>query len=221
MIRRLASVFVLVLSLQGAAQVLNGPDFQVNVATLENQDNARVAANRERFAVVYNRNTSGAVAYLRLFDRAGHPVSGEIALSGLGGSSAVAAIPGGFVVTFAEFPGNIFAARHDLSGNALGAPFHVNQYSTGIHGDPAVATGPDGGFVVVWDGEGAGDVLGVYAARFDAAGTRLADDFLVNAYTTSGQLRPSVDFSGGPDAEVLLACRSPATVDGGAVFGSR
>src|SRR5205814_7084335 len=103
MIRRLAWVLVLVFPLQGAAQVLNGPDFQVNVATLENQDNARVAANGERFAVVYNRNTSGAVAYLRLFDRAGQPVSGEIALACFGGSAAAAALPGGFVVTFAWF----------------------------------------------------------------------------------------------------------------------
>ncbi len=124
-------------------------------------------------------------------------------------------------MTFAEFPGNIFAARHDLSGNALGAPFHVNQYSTGIHGDPAVATGPDGGFVVVWDGEGAGDVLGVYAARFDADGTRLADDFLVNAYTTSGQVRPSVAFSGGSDAEFLVAWRGAGTGDGSGIFGRR
>jgi serralysin len=221
MIRRLASALVLVFPLQGAAQVLNGPDFRVNVATLENQDNARVATNGERFAVVYNRNTSGAVAYLRLFDRAGQPVSGEIALSGLGGSPAVAAIPGGFVVTFAEFPGNILAARHDLSGNAVGAQFRVNQYSTGIHGDPAVAAGPDGGFVVVWDGEGAGDVLGIYAARFDASGTRLADDFLVNTYTTSGQVRPSVAFSGGGDAEFLVAWRGAGTGDGSGIFGRR
>jgi hypothetical protein len=50
-----------------------------------------------------------------------------------------------------------------------------------------------GEFVVTWASEGQdGDGWGVYAQRFDAAGTRLGDEFRVNSTTDDDQTNPSV-----------------------------
>ena len=74
----------------------------------------------------------------------------------------------------------VFARRYDAAGNALGDQFKVSttsdyDYFADAKSDRA------GNFMVVWHGAptGAGqkDIL---ARRFDAAGTPLGDEFVVN-----------------------------------------
>src|SRR5262245_21192241 len=72
----------------------------------------------------------------------------------------------------------------------VGGQFQVNTYTTGFQGLPAVAADASGNFVVVWDDEGAGQVL--KGRRFDAAGGPLGGEFQVNSDTTTAGYNPAV-----------------------------
>jgi hypothetical protein len=215
-----ACVVCLAIPFDLSAQLLNGSDFQVNVATFEDQGAAHVVLKDDRFAVVFHRNGSGAIPYFRLFDRGAAPLTTEIALSGNGGAPDVANHAGGFIVVYQQLT-EIRARRFDASGVAVGADFRVNQYITGNHGNPRVAEGPDGGFVVAWAGQGDGDAVGIFAARFDAAGNRLTDDFAVNGYTSGNQFKPSIAFSGGASPEFIIVWGGQGANDGDGIFARR
>src|SRR6185503_16572442 len=46
--------------------------------------------------------------------------------------------------------GGVFAQRYDGAGQAEGAEFLVNSYTTGPQSFPSVAAGEDGAFLVAW-----------------------------------------------------------------------
>lgn len=88
----------------------------------------------------------------------------------------------------------IFARRYSAAGVPLSGELQVSQTTTGQQHRPVVGVDPQGNFVVAWQvqgRDGSGDA--VVARRFDAAGTALADEFLVNQHTTGDQTRPTVD----------------------------
>ena len=63
----------------------------------------------------------------------------------------------------------------------FGSEFAVNTYTTGQQGYPAVATAPDGRFVVVWSSESQdGDSFGVFGQRYNAFGAKAGAEFQVN-----------------------------------------
>jgi len=68
----------------------------------------------------------------------------------------------------------------------------VNGSTAGDQQDPAVAMDGDGGFVVVWYGEGPGDSSGVFARLFHADGTPKTGQFRVNTVTADDQNDASV-----------------------------
>ena len=86
---------------------------------------------------------------------------------------------------------SIQAQRYDTSGTPVGAQFEVNTYTTYSQREAAVAIGPDGEFIVVWDGRDA-DGSGIKGQRFDSNGDMVGIEFLVNTYTTSAQGRAAV-----------------------------
>src|SRR5437764_2320191 len=71
-------------------------------------------------------------------------------------------------------------ARGQASPN--GGELQVNGYTTANQSTPAVAAGPQGDFVVVWGGAGAGDSgsAGIQAKRLGADGAPLGGDLAVN-----------------------------------------
>jgi len=91
---------------------------------------------------------------------------------------------------------SIQGQRFDASGNAIGAEFQVNTYTTDDQWHPSVAADADGNFVVVWQSEGSAgtDTSGysVQGQRYDAGGNTIGTEFQVNTYTTGSQRRPSV-----------------------------
>ena len=94
----------------------------------------------------------------------------------------------------------IYAQRHAADGSALGSEFQVNTTSADNQINPAVAMDAAGNFVVTWasnlqDGSG----YGVYAQRFDAAGTAQGAEFLVNTTTAGGQSGPAIAISTSGD----------------------
>jgi hypothetical protein len=92
---------------------------------------------------------------------------------------------------------DIMVQRFDSSGNKAGNEILVNTYKTGVQTRPDVAIFSDGRFVVTWEGQGdpaLGDteMYGCYAQVFDANGSRIGNEFLVNTTTESGQSGPCV-----------------------------
>ena len=117
---------------------------------------------------------------------------------------------GGFVVAWESVgsSGNdpsisVQAQRFDAAGNATGAEFQVNTYTTNTQNRPALSPDGSGGFVIVWSSTGSsgGDSSSrsIQAQRFDGDGAPVGTEFQVNSYTTSLQGNPAVspDGSGG------------------------
>ncbi|HBJ36030.1 MAG TPA: hypothetical protein DDZ51_15035, partial [Planctomycetaceae bacterium] len=104
----------------------------------------------------------------------------------------------------------------DGNGNAIGPYFNLNQASQGSHQyNPNVAALPDGGFVATWFSDGAGgdgSSHGVRVARYDATGTMIGSEILVNTYTTNQQDNAAI--SAAPDGSFIVTWRSFTQPDG-------
>jgi len=91
----------------------------------------------------------------------------------------------------------VFGQRYDATGTAQGGEFQVNTYTTGAQDSPSVGMTAAGGFVVTWISAGQdGNGKGIFAQRFDAAGTPQGSEFQVNTYTTGDQSGPIVGVDG-------------------------
>jgi hypothetical protein len=91
----------------------------------------------------------------------------------------------------------IFARRFNSAGTAQGFDFQVSTYTDSNGFDAAIAMKPDGAFVVAWSDSGRdGSLYGVFARRFDSAGTPQGGDIAVNTYTFDDQREPSVGIDG-------------------------
>jgi hypothetical protein len=102
---------------------------------------------------------------------------------------------GNFVVVWdGAVESNVSGQRYDSAGEAIGDEFQVNTYTTGGQAQAAIASAPDGRFVVVWWGQhgGAQDPANVFGRRYDSAGTPIGNEFLVNTYLTGNQDFPQV-----------------------------
>ncbi len=134
-------------------------------------------------------------------------------------SGAVAASPNGdFVVVWASrgsagpdtssgsIQGRIFAS----DATPRTGEFQVNTYTLSYQSYPAVATAPNGDFVVVWHSDGTlgSDVQppSVQAQRFNPAGAPLGGEFQVNSHTTNAQRFPAVAVA--PGGEILMVWQS-------------
>ncbi|MBV8688232.1 MAG: cadherin repeat domain-containing protein [Alphaproteobacteria bacterium] len=115
---------------------------------------------------------------------------------------------GGFVLTWEstdtlqDGSGTAVKAQlYDAAGAKVGAEFKVNTAAALDQQQPTVASLADGGFVVAWHTtdttqDGAG--WAVKAQRFDAAGTKVGSEFLVNTVTFGSQYNIDVaGLSGG------------------------
>jgi hypothetical protein len=87
---------------------------------------------------------------------------------------------------------DVRAQFYRSDGSPLGGELVVNTTSEGWQMYGAVAMDADGDSVVAWSGNGPGDDRGVFARRYDAAGTPQGGEVRVNATTSGGQGVPSV-----------------------------
>ena len=103
-----------------------------------------------------------------------------------------------------------------------GGEFSVNTYTMGQQVLPNVTHTADGQFVVVWTSYGPdGSAGGVVGQRFDAGGTTLGQEFLVNAYTTGAQTEASVGADDDGRFVVVWTAASDQDGDGLGIFGQR
>ena len=145
----------------------------------------------------------------QIFDAAGDRVGSEFlvnteTLSNQQQPTITSLASGGFVVSWIDPSGQggdasgygIKAQIFDASGTKVGGEFPVNTATLNSQQEPTIAALPSGGFVVSWidqSGQG-GDAnpYGIKAQIFDAAGTKVDSEFLVNTITADNQFEPSV-----------------------------
>jgi len=86
----------------------------------------------------------------------------------------------------------IFLNRFNLDGDSLGPRLVVNDDGTSNDQyDPKIAMDSDGKFVVVWEDYRSGSDYDTYGQLFDASGSKVGSNFLVNDSITYNQQDPS------------------------------
>jgi hypothetical protein len=201
-----------------------GPEFRANTTVAGFQTSPAVAVAPSGASMVVwqsfnflspaGADGSGSGVFGQRYDVAGSLLGGEFRVNTFTPGDQirprVAAEPdGGFVVVWEsqgyQLPedgdgAGIFAQRYDASGAPQGGEFQVNSFTPGSQVDPAIASDPTGGFVVVWESlnapTGDRDDNGVFGQRFDAGATRVGEEFQVNSYTTGQQRSPEVATDG-------------------------
>jgi S-layer family protein len=188
-----------------AAGAPRGSEFPINSYTTGDQWESDVAIERNGTFIVVWRSVQNGGPESRIvgrrFDGSGSPLGPEfIVNSSTTGSHIVPAVgfaaDGRFVVAWAVRHGvaeSVAARRFDRHGNPTGADLLVAIAGMQRYTDVAVTA--DGAFVVVWDGSGDGSGRGILARRYDAGGSPLGPQFIVNTYTSGYQNYPSVDAS--------------------------
>ncbi len=105
---------------------------------------------------------------------------------------------GNFIITWSsdEQDGDkwgVYAQRYNAAGAAQGSEFRVNSFTSKEQLGANVAMDAAGNFVITWSSHDQdGNNWGVYAKRFDAAGTVLGGEFRVNNTTSNEQTASSV-----------------------------
>jgi len=96
---------------------------------------------------------------------------------------------GSYVVVWDSDTGSgfdVMAQRFSAAGVKIGNSFRVNSTVPGDQGFAAIAALSNGGFVIVWSGNG------VYGQRYNAAGAKLGGQFKINTSAYAQQNRPQV-----------------------------
>ncbi|PQO25675.1 hypothetical protein C5Y96_22915 [Blastopirellula marina] len=86
----------------------------------------------------------------------------------------------------------VFFRLLDSEGVPTGTSQLVNETVAGIQANASVAMLPESGFVIVWQGRGAGDREGIFARWYDSSGNPVTGEVLINQTTGGGQENPAV-----------------------------
>ena len=103
--------------------------------------------------------------------------------------------------------GNVYARVFGADGSPLTGEIQVNAITTVQNApspksappgfDPTVAVDQAGNFVVAFKAQGTADSAGIFARRFQANGTPLGNEFLVNTTTKNTQEDPAIAMAPG------------------------
>jgi hypothetical protein len=184
-----------------------GPEFQVNRVTKNSQLDPAIAVNEAgHFVISWNSRGQDGDAmgvFAQRFDAEGTRVGPEFHVNTVRvGSQLGSAVSidkaGHFVVSWSSDDQDgsawgIYGQRFDAQGTPLGGEFQVNTHTSGSQQFQVSAIGQAGHFVIAWcSRDQDGDQMGIFAQRFDAAGTPVGDEFQVNSFATSEQAVPSI-----------------------------
>jgi hypothetical protein len=190
-----------------AAGSPQGDEFQVNTYTAGLQSEPSVALDADGdFVVVWHGPMQDGSSYAvrgQRYNASGAAQGAEFLVNSytvdFQGNPAVASDAGGnFVVVWSSLEQDgsgfgVFGQRFDASGNRRGEEFQVNPVTAESQYAAAVASDAAGNFVVAWSSDTEdGSDFGVFARRYDAAGTPQGAPFQVNVHTTGHQRQPSV-----------------------------
>jgi hypothetical protein len=141
---------------------------------------------------------------------------------------ALAGLPDGrFVAAWTDMSGNgdpsapgIRAQIFNADGTRSGTEFLVNTTTQNDQDKPVVAAFADGHFVVAWNdfsNSGSGASSDVRAQIFNADGSRLGTEFLVNTTTASSQFDPAITMLAGDSFVISWTDASGSTGDSYAI----
>jgi hypothetical protein len=179
------------------AYIRRGGEFRVNSQTNSDQYAPSAAALSGGGFVVTWYDTIGGDSEIKaqLYDSAGVAVGGEFQVNTQTGHNqlwprATALNDGRFVVTWQDNSGHgdgsaisVQAQIFSASGTKIGSEFVVNTQANWVQSFPAIASLPNGGFVVAWH-----DLSGspsVKAQVYDANGARVGGELLVDSGTAN------------------------------------
>jgi len=219
-----------------AAGAPAGDEFQVNQYTTSYQTKPAVSQDSSGGFVVawqsFGQDGASYGVFGRRFNSSGSPLGGEFQINVH--TSSYQSNPevshdssGGFVVVWQGGVQDgslygIFGRRFDSSGNAVGAEFQINQFTSARQMSPTIAHDSSDGFVVAWESFGQdGSGYGVFGRRFDSTGSPQGTEFQINAHTTSFFQRfPTI--SQDPSGGFVAAWHSEGQDGSGyGVFGRR
>ncbi len=186
-----------------------GAPFAMNANTAPDREPSAIARDAQgRFVIVWAEEGAGIRG--QRFDSDGTPLGANFQVNT--STSLATADPfvasdpsGNFVASWTSGEGDASdaaARRFDSNGAPLGDEFLVNVHTTGFQRPYGVANSP-AGFVVTWFGDGDG-AEGVFARRFDEAGTPMTGDIEVNFLPTAPiDIRPDVGMNKAGDFVVV------------------
>jgi hypothetical protein len=206
-----------------AAGAKVGGEFLVNVTTADNQEQPTVAmAAGGQFVIAWKsakQDGSSSGVYARRFDATGASLGGEFLVNSLSTDTqdqpaAAMNATGGFVITWKSnrtdgSGAGVFARLYNAAGAPVGLQFQVNTTASSNQDKPTVAMNVGGSFVIAWASmDQDGDRRGVYARRYNAAGTAISGEFLVNTIPADDQDRPTIAMSDSGTFAIAWASRN-------------
>jgi hypothetical protein len=209
-----------------------GGEFRVNTYIPDNQDPSKVAINnRGQFVVAWNTKDADGDGFgvkARRYDANGSPIGEELLVNtatagnqnvwatGIDDFGRLMVIWSSPPVDGADTSGQgLYLQRYDAAGNRLGGQTLVNQYTAGDQIYGALAVNALGEFVVAWESGGQdGSDFGVYARRYDSAGTPVTPEFRVNTTTAGGQRLPTIDLTDAGRVVVAWHGNGPGDTQG-------
>jgi hypothetical protein len=203
-----------------ASGAARGGEFRVNTTTADNQTSARTACDDAgNFVVAWQSagqdpKTGSAAAsdgiYAQRYDASGAKIGGEFRVNST--TADLQRVPtvamngaGSFVVGWMSNAQDgsgwgVYGQRFNAAGQRAGAEFRANSFTAGSQSFPTAGIGSAGDVILAWESAAQdGDLAGIYAQRFDAAGARAGGEFRVNTYTAGAQISAAamVDSLGG------------------------
>jgi hypothetical protein len=219
-----------------SAGIALGPEFRVNSYTSNHQVGASVASDADGdFVVVWTsffQDGSVDGIFGQRYDSGGEAQGDEFRVNTntMGSQSAPSVASdttGNFVVVWRSSSQDgdrgigVLGQRYDSGGEAQGAEFHVNTYTTGSQTLPSVASDMSGNFLVAWESfPQDGSSYGVFGQLYDNAGVAQGGEFQINSHTTGNQQFPSLGATG--TNQFVVAWESGGQDGSGyGVFGQR
>ena len=201
-----------------SAGVPQGSEFQINTTTANDQWFSALAMDSAgNFVVTWSSNLqdgSGYGIYARRFNSAGIPLTGEFLVNTTTASDQLFSdiamdSAGNFVVTWSSnaqdgSSDGIYARRFSSAGAPLSGEFLVNTATTNQQTAPEIGMDAAGNFVITWTSYlQDGFDYGIYAQRFNSAGTPLGSEFQVATAAGSDQVYPSIAMN--PSGNFVIA----------------
>ncbi|MBD2202408.1 DUF4347 domain-containing protein, partial [Calothrix sp. FACHB-1219] len=179
-----------------------GSQFLINTTTTNDQQYSSVTALSDGgFVVTWSSNGqdgNGWGIYGQRYNASGAVAGSQFRINTTtNGDQQYSSVAGladsSFVVTWSSSVGDssgwgIFGQRYNTNGTAEGLQFRINTTTTNdqLYSSVTALSVSDGGFVVIWSSSGQdGNGWGVYGRRYNASGTAIGTEFLINQ-TTSG-----------------------------------
>ncbi|WP_419195274.1 DUF4347 domain-containing protein, partial [Novipirellula herctigrandis] len=172
-----------------AAEVL------VNTSTASIQYDAAISVNAHGDFVITWDDPGGF--HFRRFSNAGIPQGTQTNVDSsvnAGNGSIALHDDGSFVAVWRDglTTKDVQARRYDNTGTPIGAEFTVNSTTANNQTAPSIDMDASGNFIITWEGEGPGDVDGIFGQKYDSNGAAIGGEFLINGTTSGTQNQTSV-----------------------------